>query len=262
MDMYDLKKLLAELHLTEDQMKFAEAYAVDGNGPRAYALTGYKSKGKFSKANIDALLKNERVLKYIKALRDNAFLRANLCLDDVIAEYKKMAFTNMADYMEWSAEGIFIKDKSDLTKDQQAGILEISETETKLGKTVTIKLHPKQAALDKLYKMMTEMDDRLAAKKPKSDGKLQISMENVMVVLGDPKQRKAVELLAGGFLKHDLKITGNMQKAIENLTTNIEKEPGDIDDAMAAQIEAEKYAECDETRGLLDEHGGESAGRS
>ncbi|MDQ5985879.1 MAG: hypothetical protein CSYNP_01596 [Syntrophus sp. SKADARSKE-3] len=258
MDTYDLKKLLFELRLTPQQAAFAEDYATYANPDKAVAIAGYQSKGKFAKQRAADLLNHEGILKYIKALRDNAFLRANLCLDDVIAEYKKMAFTNMADYVDWNNNRIIIKDKHELTVDQQAGVLEITETETKLGKTVSIKLHPKQAALDKLYKMMTEMDDRLAAKKPAGDPKLQINMNNVRVILGDSKQRKAVEQLAGAFLKYDLKITGAMQNAIDALTNQIEHKPEEISDGMAEKIEAERYGGDDATRGLLLEHGDES----
>lgn len=260
MDLYEMKKLLLELRLTEEQARFAESYAIDANGDKAFQVAGYKSKGQFAKRNIYDLLHNEKVLKYIKALRDNAFLRANIGLDDVIAEYKKMAFTNMADYVDWNNNRIIIKDKDDLSRDQQAGILEITETETKLGTTVTIKLHPKQAALDKLYKMMTEMDQRLKEVQPAGDPKLQLNAKNILVVLGDPKQRASIERLAGSFLKTDLKITNKVRESVALLTNKKTPEVSqeEMTDAMAAQVETERYAGADETRGLLDEHGGKS----
>lgn len=258
MDTYDLKQLLFELRLTPDQATFCEEYAIHGNPDKAFLATGYKSKGAFAKKSIHSLLENEKCLTYIKALRDNAFLRANITLDDIIAEYKKMAFTNMADYVDWSPHGIIIKNKDDLTADKQAGILEITEQSTKLGTTVTIKLHPKQGALDRLYKMMTEMDDRLAAKKPKGEGKLQINKNNILVILGDAKQRKAVEQLAGGFLKYDLKINDKTQKAIEHITSQIAGNTEEEIDGLAEEAEAGRYEESDETRGMLLEHGDQS----
>lgn len=256
MDTYDLKKLLFELHLTPDQAAFCESYAIDGNPDKAILATNYKSKGRFAKQMIHDLMTNERCLQYIKALRDNAFLRADISLDDVVNEYKKVAFTNMADYVDFGPGGIIIKCKESLTEAQQAGIMEITETETKLGKTVTLKLHPKLNALDKLYKMMTEMDDRLKEKQPKGDGKLQINAKNVRVVLADPKMRLAIENLAGAFLKHDLKISEPIRKAITDLTTQNNQE--EITDAMAEAIEAERYEGSDETRGLLLKHDGDA----
>lgn len=270
MDSYDLKQLLLELQLTQAQARFCESYAIDANAEKAMTYAGYKSLGKFRRNAIAGLLHNEKILRYIKALRDNAFLRANITLDDVINEYKKMAFTNMADYVDWSASGIAIKSKATLTKDQQAGILEISETTNKQGVTVAIKLHPKQAALDKLYKMMTEMDEALASKRRKDgeDGRLSINRSNVLMMLSDPKQRRAIEGLAGGLLNMEVRLSERMQGLVEELVSGRVREkaikarnllPGSVDDGdvvdaltedAAAQLESERYGGSEETRGV------------
>ena len=67
-------------------------------------------------------------------------------------ELARVGFSDMRRLARWSAGGIKLIDSSELEEMDSACVQEVSETTTKDGGSVRIKLHSKIAALDQLCK--------------------------------------------------------------------------------------------------------------
>ena len=64
-----------------------------------------------------------------------------------------LAATDARDYFEWGPGGVIIKDSAKLTEAQAFGVIEVSQTIGKGGKTIRVKLADKQAALMNLARL-------------------------------------------------------------------------------------------------------------
>lgn len=108
---------------------FSQEYVIDLNATRAALAAGYSES---NSAQIgSALLKNPKVSKLITTLLSQRASKSGVKAEKVVEELARMAFSNMADYMEIDEHG---KPKgldlSRLTRDQAAAILEITEDTT------------------------------------------------------------------------------------------------------------------------------------
>ena len=93
-----------------------------------------------------------QVAEAIQAAQEARSNRTEITADRVLEELAKVGFANAGDYFDWGPDGITVKNKADLTPEQQAAVAEISETITQSGGTVRIKLHDKIGALEKIGK--------------------------------------------------------------------------------------------------------------
>lgn len=218
-DIVDLirRERLSILKLTDQERKFCERYVTHFDPYVALKEAGYKvpatrkkaDGGKdraMIKAKLDALLAQDYIVEYIKLLKESVLSRIGMSLDNIVDEYRSIAFANIDDYVEWTNAGITkFKSSRQLTRAQKAGILEIVETETKVGRTIRIKLHSKQTALDRLFDILKELEDR--DDKPK--GAPKISQTQINLVLQDPVKRRAIEHLAEGLFDYKIVLTAN-----------------------------------------------------
>lgn len=108
---------------------FAREYVIDLNGTRAALAAGYSEATASEQAS--RLLKNCRVQRIIGQLQSKRASKLELKAENVVEELRRLAFSNMSDYMEIDEEG---KPKglnlANLTRDQAAAIQEISEDAT------------------------------------------------------------------------------------------------------------------------------------
>ena len=134
--------------MTPKQQRFVEEYLVDLNATQAAIRAGYSAKnaGKIG----FQLLEKTRIAEAISAGQRSRFKRLDIDADMVVQELAKVGFANAGDYFDWGPGGIKVRDKADLTPEQQAAVAEVSETTTKDGGTVRVKLHNKLDALEKL----------------------------------------------------------------------------------------------------------------
>lgn len=80
--------------LTPKQERFCEEYVVDLNIAAAGKRAGFSPS-----AHIYELMQDDRILKKIEELQKKASIRAAVTVDDVVREYKKIAFSNITDYL-------------------------------------------------------------------------------------------------------------------------------------------------------------------
>jgi len=203
LDQLDLlrRERLALSKLTDKQKKFCEVYVRTFDRLMAMQEAGYSlpknctggSQAKLIEKTFNNIMNSAAVAEYINLLKQSVASRIGVSMDAIIEEYRRLAFANMADYVSWNDDGVtFLKSSNDLTAAQKAGVVEITETTTKAGKVVRIKLHSKQASLDRLYEILKDLEVR-----DTSDNKTgKITQTQINIMLGDPAKRRALEHLS------------------------------------------------------------------
>ncbi len=155
---------------------------IRGNASRAYIAAGYAPKAAYSGAS--ELLRKPRIQDAIAA-----YLRkADLTVDRVLEELRRVAFSDMGDVATWGPEGVVLKASAELPDDVAPAVADVIEhrttrTTTRITpavgepgepsyqppgevRTVTeerhlrVKLHDKIAALGHLSKYLGLLKDR------------------------------------------------------------------------------------------------------
>jgi phage terminase small subunit len=143
-----------EKPLTDKQRRFCEEYVVDWNGTRAAIVAGYSEKTA-SEASYENLRKPQ-IENYIKEVRSNLSKATGITAISQLLEYKKIAYSNMANLKsDWTT----FKKWEDLTEDEKATISEITHSEITIEEGVTkevvkVKTHDKIKALARIDKML------------------------------------------------------------------------------------------------------------
>jgi len=150
------------------QELFAREYVIDLNGTRAAIAAGYSDRTANEQAS--RLLTNRRVQSLVAKLQSQRASKLDLKAQDIVEELRRLAFSNMSDYMEIDEDG---KPKglnlANLTRDQAAAIQEISEDATggagdgerKLIIRTKFKLAEKRGALELLGRHLGMFQDNL-----------------------------------------------------------------------------------------------------
>lgn len=119
------------IKLTKRQQVFVREYVIDHNASRAAESAGYSKK---TAGQIGArLLKNVKVATEIAKKEQKMCGKLEITAENVLGEIKKLAFSNMLDYVTVTAEGEAFVDLSKLTRDQAAAIQEITVDEAAGG---------------------------------------------------------------------------------------------------------------------------------
>jgi phage terminase small subunit len=145
------KKTIMKRALTQQQEKFCEAYALNGNGAEAY-LDAYPSSAKHKpqyrpkKANL--LLNKEDIRGRIESLqariKDIAEQKFDMTVEKVVQELAAIAFANVGDYYEWGPYGtdktnrgfVRVKSSHQLSRTQKAAIVGVEVSFSKAGDPV------------------------------------------------------------------------------------------------------------------------------
>lgn len=147
--------------LTARQFKFVQEYLVDLNGTQAAIRAGYAPASAHTTAH--ETLRNPKVATAIDEMMAN---NPGITRARIVDELAKIAFAKPRDYFDWGPDGVTVKDSADLDDDQAAAIAEVSQTVTESGGTIRVKLSDKQAALDKLMRVVGGYRDKLALTDP------------------------------------------------------------------------------------------------
>jgi phage terminase small subunit len=156
---------LPKKELTVQQELFCQEYVVDFNGTQAAIRAHYSKKSAAMQAS--RLLTNDKVVQKVQELIAARSKRIEITADRVLEELGRIAFARMSDLATWSGTHVKLKDSSDLSDDQLAAVLEVSETVTKDGGSLRVKQHDKVKALEllgkhfKLYTNKLEVSGKL-----------------------------------------------------------------------------------------------------
>ena len=155
------------MSLTPKQTRFIEEFLLDLNATAAAIRAGYSKRTAKQKAW--KLRETPEIKAAITTAIEARSKRTEITADQVLEELAKIGFANSGDFFEWGPDGIKVKPKADLTPEQQAAVAEVSETKTKEGGTVKVKLHDKVAALDKIGRHLGMFTDNLNLRLPHAD---------------------------------------------------------------------------------------------
>ena len=112
-----------------------------------------------SDKNIDCkaskLLKNGEVRARYNELIERAANRAVIKAEDILAEYKAIAFANGTDFAEIKGNTVYLKDTAELDEEKKKAISCIEET--KFG--INVRTHNKMKALEMLAKYVGLLDN-------------------------------------------------------------------------------------------------------
>ena len=113
---------------------------------KAYGCVNWKNKSIDNKAS--KMFQKAEIKARYKELIEKAAKRAEIKAEDILAEYKAIAFANGTDYAEIKNGLVKLKDTSELGEEKKKAISSIEET--KFG--ISVKTHDKMKALEMLAK--------------------------------------------------------------------------------------------------------------
>jgi phage terminase small subunit len=146
--------------LTLKQEAFVREYLVDLSATRAAIRAGYKehTAGVTGCQNLKHPKIQEAIAKEME-LREE---RTRVTQDKVVKELAKLAFSNMRSFVRWGPSDVKLLDSNQLTDDDAACVMEVSQTESASGATtVRFKLYNKKDALELLGKHLGMFADTM-----------------------------------------------------------------------------------------------------
>ena len=147
--------------LTARQEAFVREYLSDPNmnATQAAIRAGYKEKA----AGVTACqnLKHPKIKEAIAKEMELRQERTRVTQDKVVKELAKLAFSNMKSFVSWGPNKVTILNSEDLTDDDAACVMEVSETTTNTGGTVRFKLYNKKDALELLGRHLGMFSDTI-----------------------------------------------------------------------------------------------------
>lgn len=138
---------------------FVREYLKDFNASRAAIAVGYSKKSSCMQGS--RLLKNDKIISMLKVEAEKALRRNDIEVDKVLADLKILGYSSMADYAEWGAGSVTLKNSDAIPRELLAAVSEVSQQETKYGSNIRIKLHDKKGSLDTLAKIAGLLKDNL-----------------------------------------------------------------------------------------------------
>ncbi len=146
--------------LTRKEQIFCKEYIIDFNGTRSAKKAGYSEKSAYAIAseNLRKLDIQDEINKQINKRKQ----RLQVSQDRLIAELKKIAYSDISDFYEISPDGIVLKD---LDKIDTSVIKEVQEvtnsSEKSFNKNIKLKLEDKLKALELLGKHIGAFTDKI-----------------------------------------------------------------------------------------------------
>lgn len=146
--------------LTNLQRLFVQEYLVDLNARAAAERAGYSPKT--ARHVVQRLLSHPRINEAIQDAIKTRESRIQISQDAVVQELAKIGFANMGQFVRWNDTGVQMVASSDLTTDQTAAIIEITDTTNSVGnRNIKLKLGDKIRALELLGKHLGMFSDRI-----------------------------------------------------------------------------------------------------
>lgn len=179
--------------MTPKQRRFVEEYLIDLNGTQAAIRAGYSART----ANEQAarLLANVSIMSEVRVAMAKRSQRVGITQDEVLREYRRLALSDMRRLMTWDADGVSLKHSSELTDDEAACVAEVSETKTKDGGSIKLKVHDKKGALDSVARHLGMFVD-------KTEVSGHLSTEDVSALTPEERSQRLARLLANGHAQH------------------------------------------------------------
>src|SRR6516225_616051 len=141
------------------QQRFVEEYLVDLNGYRAAARAGYAEKGARNIAS--RLLRKPEIMAAVEKAKEERRERLRITADRVLAELARIAFADIGRLVVSDAQGLSLKNTSDLSPDDLAAVAAIEVSADGKGR---VRLHSKLRALDAIARHLGLFEKAAAEK--------------------------------------------------------------------------------------------------
>ena len=145
--------------LTPKQSRFVSEYLVDLNATRAAIRAGYSARRAAEQGSEN--LAKPQIAEAIAVQQKAREARTGVTADRVIRELARIAFGNMRAVMRWGADGVSLRESSELTDDEAALVSEVAETVSAAGGGLKLKTHDKVKALELLGKHLGMFVDKV-----------------------------------------------------------------------------------------------------
>jgi phage terminase small subunit len=100
----------------------------------------------------------------LAVLKKAAAERAEIKLADWLRELDAIGRSRVTHVMDWGPDGVTVKPASELSEPDRAAIAEVSQSTTRTGGTIRVKLHDKLGALDRIGRHMGWLKERAEAR--------------------------------------------------------------------------------------------------
>jgi phage terminase small subunit len=140
----------ADSGIGELEELFVRQYLIDLSAAAAYRRCKPGVTEGSARALGCQMLGRPAVQARIERLRGELFARLELRAEHVLAELKRVAFSNMRQFASWGPEGVSLLASDQLSDDAARCVAEVSETVGKHGRSIRFKLHDKLAALTRM----------------------------------------------------------------------------------------------------------------
>jgi phage terminase small subunit len=147
------------VELSPKRERFCQEYIIDLNETQAAIRSGYSKKS--AKNQGSRLMENDDVKARIKILLAERAARCQVSQDDVLAELKRLGFSDMRNLAEWNSVLVKLKDSSEISDSDAACVESVSQTVSKDGGSLSIKLHSKTKSLELLARHLGMLHDKI-----------------------------------------------------------------------------------------------------
>lgn len=142
--------------LGEKAKRFPAEYLIDLNATKAAIRCGYSERTAYSQGQ--RLLKKVEIQQMIQELQQQRQQRTQITADRVLQEVARIAFARITDVTSFDANGVVLKNSTELPHDVTAAIESVSSTATDgeygTRTSLKVKMHSKVAALEKLTRLL------------------------------------------------------------------------------------------------------------
>lgn len=145
---------------TPMQQLFIEQYMLHRSARRAAVEAGYSDTDNAGWR----LLQNQKIVDEINRRKEAQRRRNELLEDEVLQELAKIAFVDITDVVDFNGSSLNVKDLSEIPEHARAAIKKVTQTSGKYGDNITVELHDKNAALEKLGKYLSMWVDKIEQK--------------------------------------------------------------------------------------------------
>jgi phage terminase small subunit len=139
------------------QQLFIEQYMLHRSARRAAVEAGYAAEDTAGWR----LLQNKKIVDEIDRRKEAQRRRNELLEDEVLQELAKIAFVDITDVVDFSGSSLNVRDLYEIPEHARAAIKKVTQTSGKYGDNITVELHDKNAALEKLGKYLDMWTERV-----------------------------------------------------------------------------------------------------
>lgn len=147
--------------MTERRKRFCELYDIYDNGAKAAFEAGFATDQNSARFAARKLLRDPAIQDYLTELREDWYNRVGVTKERILSELALIGFSDVADFAHWNQGGVDFKDASQVDENKRRAIKEMKYQFSDGAGHVSIKLHDKIQALEKMGRHLGLFADRV-----------------------------------------------------------------------------------------------------